>query len=351
MAKINPAFSKKIEEYGGFDINACYNCGNCTAVCSLSTEDNSFPREMVRYSVLGLEDDIEGSLKPWLCYYCGECSELCPQTANPGELMMSLRRWLTSKYDWTGLSGLLYSSRPALIIAFILVGIAIIAVGFANQFNTESIMHFGHLFEQIAIASVFTLIILPNIIRMFWKTILKQKIKVPIPSYIKGVSDLIVHMFTQKNALECDNNRFRWFAHLLVVCGYLLLLITTVFLGWFSTDNPFIIWLGYIVGGMTFIFTFVFIIMRINKSKEITKFSHSSDWLFVIWLFLMAFTAFIVRVLVDTDLIDSNLWLYMVHLIVIAQWALIIVPFGKWMHFMYRSFAMCFEKLKESTSK
>ncbi|MCD6332289.1 MAG: hypothetical protein J7L89_03355, partial [Bacteroidales bacterium] len=44
-------------------------------------------------------------------YYCGECSETCPQEANPGELMMSLRRWLTSKYDWTGLSKKFYSSK------------------------------------------------------------------------------------------------------------------------------------------------------------------------------------------------------------------------------------------------
>ena len=48
MAKINPAFGKELNKYGAVNFNACYNCGNCTAVCSLSTEDDSFPREMVR---------------------------------------------------------------------------------------------------------------------------------------------------------------------------------------------------------------------------------------------------------------------------------------------------------------
>ena len=62
MTKINPEFSNEIKKYGGFDLNACFNCGNCTAICSLSTEDSSFPREMVRYSVLGLTDDIETTL-------------------------------------------------------------------------------------------------------------------------------------------------------------------------------------------------------------------------------------------------------------------------------------------------
>ncbi len=126
MASIDPKFGEALKEYGGINFSACYNCGTCTAVCSLSTPEDSFPREMVRLSVLGLEDDLKSSLKPWLCYYCGECTTHCPQTANPGELMMSLRRWLTSQYDWTGLSGLLYKSLPLTIIAFLLTAIGVI---------------------------------------------------------------------------------------------------------------------------------------------------------------------------------------------------------------------------------
>ncbi len=346
MAKLNLGFSKDLKKYGAVDISACYNCGNCTAICSLSTENNSFPRKMLRASVLGLENKIENSLDPWLCYYCGECSETCPKEANPGELMMSLRRYLTSKYDWTGLSGLFYTSIPALIIAFVLVGIATIGVGFAKQFDPKSIMDFGHHFELIAIICVMALILLPNIIRMFWLTIVKEKIKVPLFSYIKGIWDLILHMFTQKRTLECDNKTLRWFEHLLIVCGYLLLLFVTVFLNWFGTDNSFIIWFGYIVGGLVFIFTFDFILSRIKKKTELNKFSHPSDWLFVIWLFLLGFTAFLVRIFIDTDLINDNIWLYMIHLIVIAQWGMLLVPFGKWTHFLYRAFAIYFQKLK-----
>ena len=111
MAQINPDFGTELKEYGALDFNACYNCGTCTAVCSLSDENNSFPRKMIRLSVLGLEDELQSSIDPWLCYYCGECSETCPQETDPGELMMTLRRYLTSKYDWTGLAGKLYTSK------------------------------------------------------------------------------------------------------------------------------------------------------------------------------------------------------------------------------------------------
>ncbi len=345
MAQINPDFATELKEYGALYFNACYNCGTCTAVCSLSDENNSFPRKMIRLSVLGLEDELQSSVDPWLCYYCGECSETCPQLADPGELMMSLRRWLTTKYDWTGLSGLLYKSLFASIIAFILTAIGVIVFSVYENFKLENIMHYGHLFEMLAIGAVFSLIILPNIIRMWWFIILKPNVKVSVVSYFKGIWDLIVHMFTQKRTLGCDDNQFRWFEHFILVGGYLALLFTTIALNWFGTKNLFIIVLGYVESGIIFIVTFDFVLSRIKKKKEISKFSQPSDWFFVIWLFLLGFTAFIVRIFIDTSLLENNIWVYLFHLIIIVQWALIIVPFGKWTHFLYRSFAMYFEKL------
>jgi len=347
MARINPEFSENLKKYGAFDLNACYNCGNCTAVCSLSTEEDSFPREMVRASVLGLEDDIKTSLKPWLCYYCGECSETCPREAFPGELMMSLRRWLTSKYDWTGLSGLLYKSLPVSILFFLLAIVGVLGFSYYENNNLETIMHYGHYFEMFAVAGVFTIILLPNIIRMWYLTIIKPKFKVKFGTYFTKLWDLVVHMFTQKRALGCDDNQFRWFEHFILVLSYLSLLFTTVFLDWFSTSSTFIIALGYIESALIFIVTFDFVRRRIIKDREISKHSHPSDWFFVIWLFCMGLFSFSVRLFIDLDILDNNMWMFMLQLIVLVQWALIIVPFGKWTHFLYRSFAMYFDALRK----
>lgn len=345
MARINPEFTHELKKYGGFDPNACYNCGNCTAVCTLSDDDNSFPRKMVRYSVLGLEGEIKSSLDPWLCYYCGECSTTCPREANPGELMMSLRRWLIAKYDWTGLSGLLYKSVTVMLAAFLLLAVAVIWFAAYEQFNLETVMHFGHRFELVAISAVFLLILLPNIIHMWWLTIYKQGIKVKVVDYLKALGELVVHMFTQKRILGCDDNQTRWFEHFILVLGYLSLLFTTVFLNWFETQNLFVIVLGYLESAVIFVVTFDFVRRRMQKDEEISKHSHPSDWLFVIWLFLMGLTAFAVRIFIDVDILENNIWMYLFHLIILVQWALIIVPFGKWTHFLYRSFAMYFEAL------
>jgi ferredoxin len=347
MAKVDPKFGKELIKYGAVDFTACYNCGTCTAVCSLSTEENSFPREMVRYSVLGMKDSILASNKPWLCYYCGECTTHCPKTANPGELMMTLRRWLTSKYDWTGLSAFFYKFPFLTPILFLLLAIGVVFYAYLENYNVEKIMNVGHYFEFFAVLTVGVTILLPNLIRMWWFLIGKQKIKVPFKQYLIQFKELIVHMFTQKRALSCPENKFRWFEHFILVLGYLGLLFTTVVLGWLHTDNLFIIILGYIESAVIFIVTADFVYGRIKKNKELNKFSHPSDWYFVIWLFLMGVTAFFVRLFVDLDLIENNLWLYLIHMMVLVQWALVIVPFGKWTHFLYRSFAMYYEKLKE----
>jgi quinone-modifying oxidoreductase subunit QmoC len=347
MSRVNPKFASELKKYGANDFSACFNCGNCTATCSLSTNDSSFPREMIRYSTLGLEDEIKASLKPWQCYYCGECSSQCPRQAEPGELMMSLRRWLTAKYDWTGMSGLLYKSLPLSIAAFVLTLVGVIAFVVSVDFELEKMVHFGHIFEMVAILTVGFVILLPNVARMWYFTILKPKTKVSFMKYLKSSGELFIHMFTQKRALGCDDNQFRWFEHFILVIGYLSLLFTTVVLDWFSSEYMFVIILGYVMSAIVFVVTIDFVSSRMKKKKEVSKHSQPSDWFFVIWLFLMGLTAFVVRLFIDLDLLETNKWLYIVHLTVLVQWAVIIVPFGKWSHFLYRSFAMYFEKLKE----
>jgi len=351
-SKINPAFQDKLKKYGAVNFNACYNCGTCTAVCSLSTPEESFPREMVRLSSLGLENDIKSSLKPWECYYCGECTENCPQTANPGELMMSLRRWLTAVYDWTGLSGLLYRSLAFTISALSLVLIGVLVFGNALSFQLTEMMHYGHLFEMYVVFAVLVIIFIPNIARMLNFTILKPKVKANLRIYIKSLPDLFIHMFTQKRAKDCDKeDNFRWLEHFILVLAYLSLLFTTVFLNWFGTNSFFVVVLGYVESFFVFVITTDFVSSRIKKAKALNKFSQPSDWLFVIWLMLMGLTAFLVRVFIDTHIIDNNVWMYIVHLTVLAQWAVIIVPFGKWSHFLYRSFGMYFSRIKTESEK
>jgi ferredoxin len=354
MSKVNPYYNREIKKLGATDFNACFNCGTCTATCSLADEDNAFPRKLVRYSVLGLEDEIKSSIEPWLCYYCGDCSDSCPRQADPANIVMAVRRYLIASYDWTRISGFLFKSLVAYIVAFLAIAIGIASVYFGGVLTQEEWLHYGHYFEMMAIGSVFVVILLPNIIRMWYFTIGKKKLKFDFKIYLSELKQLFVHMFTQKRTLECDDtkeNKSWWIEHLLLVIGYLSLLFTTVFLNWFGTGSSIVVVMGYIFSAMIFVVTFDFIVKKIKKKTRRNSTFHYSDWFFVIWLFFMGVSAFFVRLFIDLHLLESNFWLYLFHLTVLVQWALIIVPFGKWTHFLYRSFAMYFSGIIEVTEK
>ena len=214
MYKLNPEFSTELSKFGAVDLNACYNCGNCTAICPLSDEDNSFPRKMIRASVLGIEDKIENSLDPWLCYYCGECSTTCPREANPGELMMSLRRYLVSKYDWTGLSKRFYISKIwEFGTIFLLAGLVFFLFALLNGIPTSTDKV---LLNEIApwqiieigdwtMAGILAFLLLSFAFNMYLKVIIKDKnVKVPFKLYFTELWSLIFHFASQWRFSDCE---------------------------------------------------------------------------------------------------------------------------------------------------
>ena len=173
--RIDPNLLYEIKEYGAVGIEKCFNCGNCTAICPLTSDEYPFPRNMIRRLQIGQRDKLVQNLDPWLCYYCGECSETCPKGAEPGETMMAMRRWLTAQYDWTGLSGKVYTSR-GWVVSMLLIAVAIV-VGLAAflhgpmitsqvELNTFAPIEMIHTADLI-LAAVLGFFLLSNLARMF----------------------------------------------------------------------------------------------------------------------------------------------------------------------------------------
>ena len=115
----DPRFLSELKKYGTVNIESCFNCGNCTAVCPLSTEEDNFPRRMIRYTQIGMKEKLLSSKELWLCYHCGECTTTCPRQADPGEFMAAARRYAIADYERFGLAKLLYTST-AFSILFII---------------------------------------------------------------------------------------------------------------------------------------------------------------------------------------------------------------------------------------
>jgi len=75
-------------------LNACINCGVCTAICPAAQFNDYDPRLIVMTVQDGGEEEIEKLLKGNTIWYCGECLSCktrCPRSNTPGYIIQALR--------------------------------------------------------------------------------------------------------------------------------------------------------------------------------------------------------------------------------------------------------------------
>ena len=97
MTKITPKFAEELKQYGDDTALECFNCGTCVAICPLISD--SFPRKLIRYIQIGAKDKIlENRDELWRCLHCGLCTQSCPREADPGEVILSLKRYAVAAW-------------------------------------------------------------------------------------------------------------------------------------------------------------------------------------------------------------------------------------------------------------
>ena len=349
---------RDVMEAGGGDLKKCFQCAKCASICSLSPEDGAFPRKQMLLAQWGLKDELLKDPAPWLCFYCGECSKTCPRQANPGETMMALRRYLTTQYDWTGLSRLMYRSAVWEIGMLALVAAIIVALfmlpqsfGFGllsrsgplplsnvmlDKFAPKEMVHLG---DRI-LAALLSLLLLVNAARMFLG--LTHDDHIPARLYLAQIGSLILHGVTQmqwKNCNDSDASR-NWIRHLFLVSGYATIFtLVVVFLPWFQIQDSSFHWtsvLGYYSTLVLLVTTAWMVLDRMGMRTEMHRFSHLSDWLFPILLFLTAITGILVNIFRLLNLPMPTYVTYVVHMAIAVPMLVVEVPFGKWSHLLYR---------------
>ncbi len=75
-------------------LNACMNCGVCTAICPAAEFYDYDPRKIVDLVQSNDNEEIEKLLKSETIWYCGECMSCktrCPRGNTPALVVMSLR--------------------------------------------------------------------------------------------------------------------------------------------------------------------------------------------------------------------------------------------------------------------
>jgi ferredoxin len=366
--RVNPGFIDDLDRFGKENIQLCYQCGDCSAVCPHADEFYRFPRKPIRLLQMGLEKRIQTSLEPWLCYYCGDCSDLCPRNADPGDTMMILRRYLTSVYDWTGMSRKFYTSHWWEMAAVIIIGILVALLfsvlnphGIVTSLTPEGGVKVNEMFpvEVVNTGAHIMLItiagfLISNIIRMWYFTVLKDKsLKISFMDYLIQFRQLIIHFVTQIRFIKCKDRSY-WIFHLVLMSAYTLMFILIVGnLKWFQTDKIYAWYepqrlLGYystlgLMAGLIYFFW-----GRIKKIGQRFKLSHLSDWIFIILLFITTLSGILLHIFRMEGMPVATYYSYIVHMAVLVPMLFVEVPFSKWSHLAYRPFAIYFSELRKS---
>ncbi len=89
-------YFKKLQEDVRFQegLNACINCGTCTAICPAAEFYRYDPRQIADVVQSRNDDEIETLLKSDTIWYCGECMSCktrCPRGNAPGLIIIALR--------------------------------------------------------------------------------------------------------------------------------------------------------------------------------------------------------------------------------------------------------------------
>jgi heterodisulfide reductase subunit C len=367
--RVDPEFLTEFKKYGSVNIEKCFSCGNCTAICPLASEEYSFPRSIIRRAQIGASERMKEQLDPWLCYYCGDCSNTCPQQADPGETMMAARRWLTAQYDWTGLARKFYTSKVweigsvLLLSGFILLMFILFhgpIITSHVELNAFAPVHIIEIGDWIMLGGL-SFFLLSNIYRMYQFTVLRDKgIGIPLIIYIKQAWQLVYQAVTQNHFSKCDGDenihfwqKPRWRNHWLLVSGYALMFtLIVVFLKWFQTDKLYPIWHPQRLFGYYATIVLLFgagnaIWGRIMKDHQMHRYSHLSDWMFPILLLLTTLSGILVHTFRYLGLPLATYYTYVAHLCILFPMLVLEVPFGKWSHLAYRPFAIYFQTLKE----
>lgn len=366
--RVDPILLDEIKEYGAINPEACFNCGNCTAICPLTSDDHAFPRTTIRLLQMGMRDSLLESSDPWMCYYCGDCSTTCPKGAEPAETMMAARRWLTAQYDRTGEGAKLYTSERAVvmtILRYVLLTL-VVFVAFHAFTGFERIVTDRvalNTFAPVALVWGFVLlhfallaIRLARNTRNMMQHIMRRTaahIDIPLSVYASEFKDFVIHFLTQKRWRDCNEvDHSRWLKHLLLISGYVTMLVLVVgLLGWFQTDNLYPLyhpqrWVGYYATIVLIYGSVEALVGRTRKQEQIHRFSHPSDWLFPSFILIGAVTGILVHIFRYAGWAWPTYIIYVVHLMAMFAMLDTEVGIGKWTHLIYRPMAMYLDAVK-----
>jgi ferredoxin len=365
MSRIDPGFASEIKKYGDKDFSACFNCGNCTAVCGLTDKNANFPRMFIRHGMLGQKEEILQSKELWLCYACGDCSETCPRQAGPSDYMAALRRYVIASYEPTGLTKMIFKSNPVFILFTIFLSVLLGFFLFTMKPDHEvsrwlfTIIPYAVIHNLgLIIFSITGISVVWGLIAMFLK-LSKNIVKRDNPkrNIWKSLKEVMNELATMNRYQTCDKEEDSfwknrpaavqpWFVHWSIMWGFIGLLVATV-LDFMLKDPATDIWwpsriLGTIAGLLLVYGTTLAINYRLKKVTKTYSETRLADWMFLLFLWIAGITGFWLEVSVtfNANYLVNHI-IFLIHTIISMELVLLFA-FSKFAHAVYRPLALYF---------
>lgn len=337
----------------GSAISACIQCGSCTAVCELSPDDSPWPRKEIIWASWGLKDRLLGDPDIWLCHNCGDCTTTCPRDIRPGDIINSIRNYNYLFYARPRFLAKWLQSPKFLPLILLLPSLIIIGILFlaGNLRIPAGPINYSEFFPHIWLNGSFSFIVLAVVIGMYsslrsFKRDMKKHLKSLRSESKQGFFRTLIVILKHRNFNKCSNNRYSYFAHILVLWGFILLLVITGFgiVAVIFFEYPFNIShpakIAGNLGGIALIVGCSLMILKKLLNKNNTGKSSYSDWFFLVSLFLLGFSGMLVEGARFHEM-SFAYYLYFFHLLLV--WIVIIfIPYSKFAHVIYRTIVMLY---------
>jgi ferredoxin len=372
MARVvNTGLLRKIKQHGPadmLDLSACFNCGNCVAVCPLAEDSTGFPRRIIRMAQVGMEQELLASEDLWRCYACGECTETCPRQADPASFMAAARSYAISRYDFTGLAGLANRSAAGNLAVFALFSAVFSLLLISKQqpglpdaplFNFlpgEWIHEIGvALFLVVGFSAAFGML---TMFLRFHSECQRKNIALRFFSalpgtFVQALTDALLHTRFQR----CDAgeqtppklaepwHRRAWVVHACVMGGFAaMLLATTLDFLLKPIGSPVAPWypmrlLGA-TGGLVCLYGLAIVLGRRWRAQTVPwRKSSFADWFFPLLLGATVFTGLVTEVAVYAPMGALGHAAFFMH-VVLAMDLVALLPLTKFAHVLYRTLAL-----------
>lgn len=379
---VDPGLLDDIKRFGTLDVSACFSCGTCTAICPLSGNEGTFPRRMIRYGQVGMRDALLSSKELWACYHCGLCSDSCPQQADPGEYMAAARRYAIASYDRTRLARAIATSPLAgtLVVLAVTAFFALFLYADHGRQSTSSLKLFEFIPEGlvhwtgIAVFVALGIAIAAGLWQMVGSVARREQVR--LATLVKGRAarraawralwqsvavDSIAQARYRRDCSEAQQDqeplyRRRWLVHAMTMWGFLGLLAATLLdyllslAGVRATGTPepvfYPVRLLGTLAGVAFVYGVTMLIFnRARRANRAVQHSTFSDWLLLVTLLVVALSGFLLELALYLPHAPAwGYWVLLFHAATAMQ-LMLLLPFTKFAHVVYRPVALFFNAL------